>query len=186
MVKNLPVLQETQVTQVQSLGWKDPLEEGMATHSSILAWRIPWTEKPGRLQSIGLQRVGHDWSDLTCTAMQTNRYEQKEKESLFPWKRNWQFLERFNSFHKCNNSWQDHCKRSYACMFTLSSCVQLFATPWTVALQAPLSMAFLRQEYWSGLPCPSSGGLPHPGIESRFNSALQADSLPLSHEKSPL
>ena len=46
--------------QVQSLDWEDPLEEGMATHSSIFAWRIPWTEKPGGLWSIGLQRVGHD------------------------------------------------------------------------------------------------------------------------------
>ena len=46
--------------QVQSLGQKDPLEEGMATHSSILAWRIPWTKEPGRLQSIGSHRVGHD------------------------------------------------------------------------------------------------------------------------------
>ena len=45
---------------VRSLGWEDPLEEGMATQSSILAWRIPWTEEPGRLQSIGLHRVGHD------------------------------------------------------------------------------------------------------------------------------
>ena len=45
---------------VQSLGWEDSLEEGMATHSSILAWRIPWTERPGGLQSIGSQRVGHD------------------------------------------------------------------------------------------------------------------------------
>ena len=51
MVKNLPVVQETWI---QSLGWKDPLEKGMATHSSILAWRIPWTEDPGRLQSMGL------------------------------------------------------------------------------------------------------------------------------------
>ena len=49
---------------VQSLGGEDPLEEGMATHSSILAWRIPWTEKPGRLQPTGLQRVGHDRSNL--------------------------------------------------------------------------------------------------------------------------
>ena len=57
MVKNFPVMQETQV---QSLGWEDLLEKGMATHSSILAWRIPWTEKPGRLQSMGWQRVGHD------------------------------------------------------------------------------------------------------------------------------
>ena len=56
-VKRLPAMQETQV---QSLGWEDPLEKEMATHSSILAWRIPWTEEPGRLQSTGSQRVGHD------------------------------------------------------------------------------------------------------------------------------
>ena len=56
-VKNLLALQETQV---QSLGWEDPLEKEMATHSSILAWRIPRTEEPGGLQSTGLQRVGHD------------------------------------------------------------------------------------------------------------------------------
>ena len=58
MVKNLP---EMQKTQVQSLKGENPLGKGMATHSSILAWRIPWTEEPGTLQSIGLQRVGHDW-----------------------------------------------------------------------------------------------------------------------------
>ena len=58
MVKNLPTIQETQETWVASLGWEDPLKEGMATHSTMLAWRIPWTGKPGRLQSIGLQRVG--------------------------------------------------------------------------------------------------------------------------------
>ena len=56
-VKNLPPMQETQV---RSLGQEDSLEEGMATHSSILAWRIPWTEEPGRLQSRGSQRVRHD------------------------------------------------------------------------------------------------------------------------------
>ena len=49
---------------VRSLGWEDLMEEGMATHSSILAWRIPWTEEPDGLQSIGLQRVGHDRNDL--------------------------------------------------------------------------------------------------------------------------
>ena len=56
-VKNLPAMQKTWV---RSLGWEDPLEEGMATHSSILAWRIPWTKEPGRLQYVGSQRVGHD------------------------------------------------------------------------------------------------------------------------------
>ena len=53
-------MQETQKMQVQSLGEEDPLEEGMATHSSILAWRIPWTEEPSALQPIGSQIVGHD------------------------------------------------------------------------------------------------------------------------------
>ena len=57
MVKSLPAMQETWVP---SLGREDPLEKGMATHSSILAWRSPWTEEPGGLQSIGSQRVGHD------------------------------------------------------------------------------------------------------------------------------
>ena len=57
MVKNPPAMQETRV---QSLGRKDPQENRMATHSSILAWGIPWTEEPGRLQSTGSQRVGHD------------------------------------------------------------------------------------------------------------------------------
>ena len=56
-VKNLPTMQETQV---QSLGKEDPLEKNLAPHSSIFAWRIPWTDKPGRLQSMGPHRVGHD------------------------------------------------------------------------------------------------------------------------------
>ena len=57
MVKNLPTVRETQV---QSLGREDPLEKGMATHSSILAWKMPWTEESGGLQFMGLQRVGHN------------------------------------------------------------------------------------------------------------------------------
>ena len=57
MVKNPPAMQETWV---RFLGWEHPLEKEMAIHSSILAWRILWTEEPGRLQSMGLQRVGHD------------------------------------------------------------------------------------------------------------------------------
>ena len=59
-VKNLSAMQEPQKMWVRSLGQKDALEEGMATHSSILAWRIPWTEESGRLQSMGSQRVRHD------------------------------------------------------------------------------------------------------------------------------
>ena len=60
-------MQELQETQVWSLGQEDPLEEGKTTYSSILAWRIPWTEEPGGLQSIGSQRVEHDWRDLEYT-----------------------------------------------------------------------------------------------------------------------
>ena len=56
-VKRLPTMWETQI---RSLGWEDPLEMEMATHSSTVAWKIPWTEEPGRLQSMGFQRVGHD------------------------------------------------------------------------------------------------------------------------------
>ena len=57
MIKNLPAMQETRV---RFLEWEDPLEKKMATHSSILAWKTPWTEEPGRLQSMGSQRVGPD------------------------------------------------------------------------------------------------------------------------------
>ena len=62
LVKNLPAMWETWV---RSLAWEDPLEKGMATQSSILAWRIPWTEEPGRLQSMGSQRVGLYWATFT-------------------------------------------------------------------------------------------------------------------------
>ena len=68
MVKNLPAMQETWVL---SLGQEDPLEKGMAAYCSILAWRIPWTEEPGGLQSMGLQRVGHNWATNTFHFQQT-------------------------------------------------------------------------------------------------------------------
>ena len=71
-VTNPPAMQKTRVL---FLDWEDPLEESMVTHSSILAWRIPWTEESGRLQSIGLQRVRHYWSDLvhSTTISETSR-----------------------------------------------------------------------------------------------------------------
>ena len=103
MVKSLPAVQETRV---QSLDLEGALEKGMVTHSSILVWKIPWTEEPSGLPSMGSHRVA-------------------------------------------------------------LSCVQLFATPFTIAYQAPPSMGFSRQEYWSGLPFPSPGDLPDPGTEPR-------------------
>ena len=70
VVKKPPAMQETRV---QSLGQEDPLEKGMAAHSSILAWKIPWTEEPGGLQSMGLQRVGHDWATNTFFCIKIER-----------------------------------------------------------------------------------------------------------------
>ena len=78
-VKHLPAMQETQVC---SLGWDDPLEKEMATHSSILAWKIPWTEDPGGLQSMELQRVGRDWA----TEHVTMRHELFRVHNV-PWKK---------------------------------------------------------------------------------------------------
>ena len=66
-IKNLPAMLKTQEMQVWSLGQEDYLEKGMAAHSSILVWRIPWTEEPGGLQSMGSPRAGHDWATNTFT-----------------------------------------------------------------------------------------------------------------------
>ena len=85
IVKNLPTMQETWV---QSLGQEHTLEKGMVTHSSILAWRIPWTEKPGRLQSMESQRAGHDWVCMhTYTHTHTHKVaEQKDGKKLALWR----------------------------------------------------------------------------------------------------
>ena len=86
MVKNMPArkisMPAGNLRHVWSLGQEDPLEEEMTTHSSILAWRIPRTEEPGGLQSIGLQRVGHDWSNLAQHSPFFNNSPQKTSSSL--------------------------------------------------------------------------------------------------------
>ena len=76
MVKHLPTIRETQV---QSLGQEDLLEKEMATHSSTVAWKIPWTEKPGRLQSMGSQRVRHDSATNTHTDARAHTHTQDVK-----------------------------------------------------------------------------------------------------------
>ena len=91
MVKHLPTMWETRAG---SLGWEDPLEKEMATHSSTLAWNIPWTKEPGRLQSMGLQRVRHDWAaslsftefKLSCVIISSGPKERK-KNKRFKWLR---------------------------------------------------------------------------------------------------
>ena len=98
LVKNLPAMWETWV---QSLGWKDLLEKGLATHSSILAWRIPGTGEPGGLPAMGSHRVGHDWSDLaaaTKTAQMVRQWSAYNAGDLgsipgsgkISWRRKWQ------------------------------------------------------------------------------------------------
>ena len=129
-------MQEMEEVWVWSLGWDNPLEEGMATHSSILAWGIPWTEEPGGLQSMRLQRLRKEGSDLAVSDLIEVKWS--EMKSL--------------------------------------SRVRLFATPWTLAYQAPPSLGFSRQEYWTGLPFPSPGDLPNPGIKPG-SPVLQADAL---------
>ena len=84
-VKNLSAMQKTQETQGQFLGWEDPLEKGMATHSSILAWRIPWTAEPGRLQSIGSQIIRQDWSDWAEHSTEYCFIFSAPKIKLFSW-----------------------------------------------------------------------------------------------------
>ena len=135
MVKILPAIC-LQETWVRCLDWEDPLEKGTATHSSILAWRIPWTEETGRLQTMGSQRVGHNWATFPFTM---------KAHSYFRW---------------------GLCTKSRLCVQAqVLRHVQLFVTPWTVACQASLSMGFLRPKYWRGLPLPSPGDLLDPGIK---------------------
>ena len=79
-VKCLSAMQETRV---QSLGWEDPLEKEMAIHSSTIAWKIPWTEDPGRLQSMGSQRVRHDWATSRSCSLEYQKSKRVPEKHLF-------------------------------------------------------------------------------------------------------
>ena len=149
----------------------------MATHSSILAWRIPGTEEPGGLPSMWSHRVRHDWSDLACMHAGSMEYRVGGEDlAESP-------LSRKSVAKKlltCGNSryWHHYVKSvSFInlCLLSHFSCVWLFATPWTIACQVPLSMRVTKQEYWSGLPLPFPGDLPDQGIEpmSPASPALQ-------------
>ena len=118
--KNQSAMQETRV---QSLGQEDPLEEGMATHSSILAWRIPWAEEPGELLSIGSKRVGHDWSDWAHTQKLTEHCKstllQENKFTKEKW--NPGNLRTFLQNSKCRRQWSNvqDCGQTTLCMLSL-------------------------------------------------------------------
>ena len=104
MVKNLPAMQNTWI---RSLGREDTSEKGMATHSSILGWRIPWTEEPGGLQSMGSQRVGHNWSGLSCTEARMTSHS-SVYQNFFRYTRYWCSKARSQQTvvwgHKCEDS----------------------------------------------------------------------------------
>ena len=176
MVKNPPANTGDRRDASSIPGWEDPLGEDLATHSSILTWRILWTEEPGRIQSIGSQRVGHNWSDLAHPRNMASPVAQTVK--------NLPAMQEMKESYLLSLGWEYHTpaqalprERKKRKKVKSLSHVQLFATPWPVAYQAPPSMGFSRQECWSGLPFPSPGDLPNPGIEPR-SPALQADALP--------
>ena len=115
-----------QESQVWFLGWEDALEKEMATHSSLLTWEIPWTEGPGGLQSMRLQRVRHDWEKNHLSIISLSIYQPSILLALFVWRTMTDTL-----------------------LLLLLSCfsrIWLCVTPWTVAHQAPMFMGFPRQE----------------------------------------
>ena len=188
---------------VQVLGREDPLEEGVTTHSSI-AWRMPWTEEPGGLWSNTpgfpvitnsqnlLKLMSIDWMIpsnqliLCCPLLL--------QPSIFPsirvfsnelalpikyWSVRFSISpsNEYSALIFFRIDWLNlPAGQKVKVKFKSLSCVRLFVTLWTVAHQAPPSMGFSRQEYWSGLPFPSLGDLPDPGIEPR-SPVLQADAL---------
>ena len=142
MVKNLPAMQETYIW---SLGQEDPLEKGMATHSSILAWRIPWTEELGLLQSMELQTVGHDWVANTFTLVICNGKNPKKYIILllaqfFPFQPHWPF----DVFETCQVP-QAIC---ICCPF----CVKSFSLPHGYGhypFKSVLNCHLLQESFWT-------------------------------------
>ena len=130
-VKRLSAMQETRV---RFLGWEDTLEKGIATHSSILAWRIPWTEEPGRLWSMGSQRVGHDWATSLSLFIHTTTLD----VAPVSWVNPMPMLHILPMYHGHIStfilplSWALNTIPNTHCVWVLSR-VQLFVTTWTVA-----------------------------------------------------
>ena len=126
-----------QETRVRFLGWEVPLEKGMAIHSIIHAWKIPWTEKPGGLQSVGPQRVGHDWATYTHT--HTLLLRTLHHPLCAPW---------------------------MLCLVA-QSCLTLWTVWPMDPLSSSVQMDSPGKKYWSRLPCPPPEDLLNPGIKPR-------------------
>ena len=144
VVKCLPTVQETQL---QSLGQKDLLEKEMATHSSILAWKIPWTEESGRLQSMGSQRVRHDWAtslSLSWVLLAVGELLNLSLPQFFFCKWKYHVICLFGLLWRSHELiFEKHLESERK--WKLLSCVRLFVTPGTIQ-----SMEFSRPEHWSG------------------------------------
>ena len=145
-LKCLPAMQETWV---RSLGWEDPLEKEMATHSSILAWRIPWAEEPGGLQSTGSQRVGHNWA--------TSLHLSISKVFFLSWKHIISIL------YQCDFYWLHsllmNLQGSCSCSLLLNdTAVEVFVSLVCFPSHLFLEMSLMGQRVWtvlkfSGLKC---------------------------------
>ena len=192
LVQNLPAMQETQVW---SLCREDILEKRMATTYSILAWRIPWTDEPGGLQSMRSQRVRHDWvtkhadTHTLSYSVEVHPGSHWAKKSCqwdclpsagskghtislsFPAFKGFSPVPPNNVFCSLISSQSKGIRLwkvthgRHACMLSHFSYVWLFVTSWTVAHQAPLAIWFSRRENWVVFAIPPPGELPNPGIE---------------------
>ena len=161
----------------------------MAPHSGTLAWKIPWMEEPGRLQSMGSRRVRLDWATslsrigegngnpLQCACLENPRGSGAWWAAVYEVAQSRTRLKRLSS---CRLAWHwslPPCPGDVVGIWPVvcvcHSVVSNSVTPWAVAWQAPLSIEFSRQEYWRRLPFPSPGVLPNPAIKPR-SPALQA------------
>ena len=158
-VKRLSTMQETRV---RSLGREDPMEKEMAIHSCTIAWKIPRTEEPGRLQSMGSQRVGHNWAtslsliycsfrgmgelkSFTVRHLNVGRRNKNVGQGFLDWLTNKLTLESSLLVVSETHSTSSGDLMNILWCVKLLSRVWLFATPWTLAYQAPLSMGFSKQ-----------------------------------------
>ena len=143
-------------------------------------WPWPWTSQVGQLQRY---LDGADSTGYYDKEEEEENYKDMDNDFIF---HGTCLLFKVSSSHICHlprsSPWLWEARS--CCCSVAQSCQTLFSTPWTVAYQAPLSMGFAKQEYWSELPFPSPGDLPNPGINP-MSAASQADSLPLNHQGNP-
>ena len=158
-------MKETLETLARSLGWEDPLEEEMATHSSVLAWEIPWTEEPGGLQSMGLQRAGHDW--LSTRHIESNPPGCDRRGSV-----------RQVKVDQCLvcGTWPPNPARDKAC----------HGRRWTLAFFPPLTStnSWLIQREWLTVP-EAAGQLCERGVHGEASSTCYSFSLSLHVHRGP-